>query len=83
MLNCHQATILMSEAQDRELSRRERWSLGMHKALCGACRRFQSQVTLLGNFSRGYLGAGVPPVDVSAAKADSSEGRSDQGSATD
>ncbi|MCA9231294.1 MAG: hypothetical protein KDA57_11620 [Planctomycetales bacterium] len=46
-MNCRHATRLLSEAQERQLSRRERFGLSFHVMICGACRRFQKQLRLL------------------------------------
>lgn len=46
-LSCREASRLISESLDRELSRRERWSLRMHTLLCTACQRFAQQTKLI------------------------------------
>jgi Putative zinc-finger len=45
-LSCREASRLISESLDRELSRRERWSLRMHTLLCTACQRFAQQTKM-------------------------------------
>ena len=47
MLNCKEATALMSQAQDRPLSRAERLRLRLHLLFCRGCRRFNAQMTFL------------------------------------
>ena len=47
MLSCHDATRMISEAQERRLGQMERVSLRLHLALCAACRRFERQLPLL------------------------------------
>jgi len=47
MLNCRQASRLVSEGQDRTLSWRERWGLRMHLWMCSNCRRFERQIRLM------------------------------------
>lgn len=42
-LSCREASRLISESLDRELTRRERWALRFHSMLCTACRRFAQQ----------------------------------------
>ncbi|WP_040481953.1 zf-HC2 domain-containing protein [Luminiphilus syltensis] len=79
MLNCHNATQLMSESQDRPLTRRERWGLAFHTAMCGACRRFQSQVAVLGGLSRQFLDADVPTKSDTPDVSDSPHGSSPPG----
>lgn len=46
-MNCIQATKLLSEAQERQLSKRERRGLRFHVFICTACRRFNKQLQLL------------------------------------
>ncbi len=46
-MKCSHATKLLSEAEERQLSRRERFSLRFHILVCTACRRFQKQLGLL------------------------------------
>lgn len=47
MLTCKQASELISEHQERPLTRRERWGLALHLAICISCRRFKRQLGLL------------------------------------
>jgi hypothetical protein len=46
-LSCKEATRLMSQAQDRELSLGERASLQLHLALCRGCRAVSAQFEFL------------------------------------
>jgi len=46
-MNCTHATKLLSAAEERQLTRRERLGLRFHVLICTACRRFQSQLRLL------------------------------------
>lgn len=46
-LSCREASRLISESMDRELSRREKWALCFHTILCTACRRFAQHVALI------------------------------------
>ena len=46
-LCCREASRLISEEQERELSRHERWALKIHTWLCGACRRFRAHLSFL------------------------------------
>lgn len=55
MINCHQATALMSQAQERELDWGERVSLRMHTLMCRGCRQFGLQMDTLRLLSRQYL----------------------------
>ena len=44
MMNCEQATRLMSEGQERPLSVSERTTLRMHTWICVGCRNFKGQL---------------------------------------
>ncbi|MFH7587476.1 zf-HC2 domain-containing protein [Oceanimonas smirnovii] len=46
---------LMSEAQDRPLTAREKLSLRMHTLMCRACHHFQQQLPVLRRLSRSYI----------------------------
>lgn len=52
MMNCDEATRLMSEAQERPLTLSEKTSLRFHTMMCTGCRRFGEQMTLLRQFTR-------------------------------
>lgn len=54
MLNCYQATRLLSEAQEHPLSLRERLSLKMHVMMCSGCRNFGEQMHVLRRITRAY-----------------------------
>lgn len=49
MITCKQASQLLSQSLDRQLSWRERLVLRFHLLLCDACKRFARQIVLLGN----------------------------------
>ena len=51
-LHCPKATRLLSDAEDRELSARERESLSTHLNICPACVRFVEQLRLIRTFVR-------------------------------
>ena len=44
LFSCREASRLASESLDRELTRRERWALRIHKCICHTCRRFAAQI---------------------------------------
>ena len=46
-LSCKEATRLMSQAQDRELSLGERAALQLHLAICRGCRAVSRQFDFL------------------------------------
>ncbi|MEO6975355.1 MAG: zf-HC2 domain-containing protein [Gallionella sp.] len=54
MLNCHDATRLMSELQDRPLSLMERMSLKLHASMCSGCSNFKEQMSTLRVMTRSY-----------------------------
>lgn len=56
MLNCKEATRLMSEAQDRRLSLSEKMSLEIHLSLCKGCRQFDRQMDFLRQACQRWLG---------------------------
>lgn len=47
MLSCKSSSRLVSEAQERSLTRRERLGLRLHLMMCGNCRRFERQIQIL------------------------------------
>jgi len=55
MLNCKEATHLLSEAHDRKLGLVERLQLRLHLAICEGCRQFRQQMDFLHRACRGYL----------------------------
>ncbi len=52
MLNCKQATELMSQKMDRNLHFGMRMSLRMHLMMCSGCRNFSRQMEFLRRASR-------------------------------
>jgi hypothetical protein len=46
-ISCREASRLMSQAQDRELSLGERVRLRVHLAICRGCRAFNAQLAFL------------------------------------
>lgn len=53
-LNCKQASVLLSRAQENALGWRERWALRLHLLLCDGCRNFGRQLELLRSLVRRY-----------------------------
>jgi len=47
MLTCKEVSVLLSQAEDRELGPIERLSLETHLKLCEGCRQFQKQLGFL------------------------------------
>lgn len=60
-LNCKQATRLISEGLDRDLSVVERAALRIHVALCVACTRFTEQLSFVRRAVREYPGPDEEP----------------------
>jgi len=56
MMNCRQATRLISESQERPLTFRERLLLKMHTMMCSGCRNFGRHMEILRKISRNYAG---------------------------
>lgn len=47
MLNCKEATALMSQGLDRHLGRGERLRLRLHLMMCSACTNYRRQMNVL------------------------------------
>ncbi|MBW8068205.1 MAG: zf-HC2 domain-containing protein [Ferrovum sp.] len=54
MLNCKQATELMSQRLDRDLSIPQKLSLRLHLMMCVGCRNFGRQMDFLRQVSRKF-----------------------------
>lgn len=54
MMNCQEATRLLSDAQERELSLKERAALKFHVMMCSGCRNFGKQMGTLRDIARQY-----------------------------
>lgn len=54
MLNCKEATLLLSEKQDRPLSTKEKIILRIHLSMCGACSKFGKQMDQIHFISKHY-----------------------------
>lgn len=55
MLNCKEATRLLSEKKDRPLSGKEKISLTVHTMICSACRNFGKQMDSISVFAQSYI----------------------------
>lgn len=53
---CREASELLSRAQDRPLSVREKLTLYIHLPLCDGCRHFREQLMFMRQAMRKYLG---------------------------
>jgi len=47
LVNCREASRLLSQAQEKRLARRERMRLWFHIRRCVACQRYQRQLAFL------------------------------------
>ncbi len=54
MLNCKNATRLMSESQERPLSAMERMLLRLHVMMCSGCHNFKEQIGAMRLMTRTY-----------------------------
>lgn len=59
-LSCKDATRLISEGMDRDLSFAEKLALRLHVAICEACKRFTHQVNFVRQALRSYPGPDDP-----------------------
>jgi predicted anti-sigma-YlaC factor YlaD len=55
MLNCKQASELLSQALDRDITLREKILLKLHLLICHGCSNFSKQMTLMREACRSYL----------------------------
>ncbi|MGA7982415.1 MAG: zf-HC2 domain-containing protein [Chromatiaceae bacterium] len=56
MLNCKEATQLMSQELDRTLTWRERTALRLHVLMCSGCSNFRRQMAFLRTALRSRTG---------------------------
>jgi len=54
MMNCQQATRLMSEAQERPLRLREKVALKLHLLICTGCKNFSTQIPWLSQLMKAH-----------------------------
>lgn len=52
---CREVSELLSQAQDRRLTLREKFAVHVHLPLCDACRNFRAQLDVLRAAVRRYL----------------------------
>ncbi|MDA8257624.1 MAG: zf-HC2 domain-containing protein [Betaproteobacteria bacterium] len=60
MLNCRQATELMSQEQDRPLRLDERLGLRLHVLVCTGCSNYRRQMDVLRAACRRFGSGGTP-----------------------
>ena len=54
MMNCLEATKLISESQERSLTLPEKMSLKVHVMMCSGCKNFSLQVPFLSKAMKAY-----------------------------
>lgn len=59
MLSCKDATRIMSEKLDRQLSTAEKLSLGFHLTLCKGCRNYDKQMAIIHQACRQVSGQAI------------------------
>ena len=62
MMNCQEATRLLSEAQERKLSLGEKVELKFHTLMCKGCRNVGEQVSSISDLMKHYARP-QPPKD--------------------
>lgn len=63
MLNCREATRLLSESLDRPLTLNERMMLKLHLMMCSGCRNFDQQMGSIRQITRLYVQGKQLPED--------------------
>lgn len=54
MMSCRQVTRLLSDAQERKLSLKERMALKFHMMMCSGCRNFADHMKTLRDIAHSY-----------------------------
>lgn len=54
MINCHQATFLISKREEGKLSFSERVHLAMHLAMCKFCKLFEKQTAFIAKQAKNF-----------------------------
>lgn len=52
---CKETAALLSQAQDRQLTLREKMALYVHLPLCNGCRNFRAQLAVIRHAAREYV----------------------------
>lgn len=55
MRSCKEISVLLSQAQERQLGFAEQWSLRLHLLICDGCRNFRRQLAFIRTAARRYL----------------------------
>ena len=59
MLNCKEATALMSQGMDKELGVRQKMGLQIHLMMCSGCRNFMIQMEFLRQSCHKFTGKAI------------------------
>jgi len=54
MLNCHDATFLMSQGRERKLTFSERMKVRFHASMCSGCTNFERQLDAISGAARAF-----------------------------
>jgi hypothetical protein len=54
LIRCRDASRLVSQQQDGQLTAWQRWTLRLHLSVCEACSRFERQIRFLRSALRRY-----------------------------
>ncbi len=54
MLNCHDATFLMSQGRERKLTFSERMKVRLHASMCSGCTNFERQLDQLSGAAKAF-----------------------------
>lgn len=68
MLNCKQASELMSQGMDAQLPLAKRMSLRIHLMMCHGCNNFLAQMRFLRMAAKRYGDEGMPRLSAQARK---------------
>lgn len=68
MMNCQQATRLLSDEQERELSLKDRATLKFHLMMCSGCRNFGKQMGTLRDIAHHYARGSENEKDADTSK---------------
>lgn len=55
MMNCQQATRLISEAKDRPLGTQEKLALKVHLLMCSGCRNYNRHLNLISSYTKAFV----------------------------
>lgn len=59
-MNCKQATKILSDSQERQLSLKEKITLSMHTSMCSGCRNFSKHLGTIRSISQQFAKGSDP-----------------------